>query len=229
MNIKKFVISFVIFVLVAGILDLFCFWAVSEYTKCFLISLAFLNGSILVLGFSSFLMSRKGKYLYVSLLDASIISGYTIVCVILNFFFAIFRLNDVSVNVRVNVILLVVYLIILFIVFANTAAVTEQLEHDKTVRNAYYKFKDKAELLLGRGNNIQINKRLEFLYDKICSCQIDSGVCVQDIDDRILAEIDRLQADLENQVEDAIIISKINVVLRSVEERNQRIVNTLKR
>ena len=126
MNIKKFVISFVIFVLVAGILDLFCFWAVSEYTKCFLISLAFLNGSILVLGFSSFLMSRKGKYLYVSLLDASIISGYTIVCVILNFFFAIFRLNDVRVNVRVNVILLVVYLIILFILFANTAAVTDQ-------------------------------------------------------------------------------------------------------
>lgn len=229
MNVKKFIFSFGVFILIAGIFDMLCFWLVSDYTTSFYISIAFMNGSILVLACSSLLMARKNRFIYVSLLDGSVISAYTVISTILNFCFAIFRMNDVQVNIRVNVIILVVYLIALFIVYANTSSIIEQSKHDAGERGAYYAFKDKAEELLGKGSNIRVNKHLEFLYDKICSCQINRTANVSDIDTRILTGLLQLQVSLEDKADETVIVNRIDNVISLVEERNRRIVNALKR
>lgn len=229
MNVKKIIWSSLAFVVLAGVFDMLCFWLVDEYTTSFWISVAFLNGSILVLTLSSLLMAKKGKYIYLSFQDGFIISSYTGICVILNLCFALCRMNNVQANVIVNVIILAIYLIFLFIVFANTAAITAQLEHDRKERNAYYDLKDKAERLLGKGNSIQLNKRIESMYDKICSCQINRAVDVSAIDAQILSELTELEIELEEGDAGDVITRKITKVMVLIEDRNRQITNAIKR
>lgn len=229
MNIKKFIFSCAVFLVIAGVFNMLCFWLVDEYTTSYYISIAFANSSIGVYALSSLLMSKKGKYVYLSFQDAIIIGGYSFVSILLNLLFALFKMNNVKVNIIINVLILSVYLIALFIFFANTAAITVQSEYDRTERNAYYSFKDKAEGLLGKGYSPYINKQLEFMYDKISSCQINRTTDVRDVDDKIMKALAQLQDKLENQAENRVVMETINKVNRAVDERNRRITEALKR
>ena len=229
MNLKKTLWISAAFIIIAGAFDMLCFWLVPEYTTSFYISIAFGNASILVYALSSLLMAKKGKYVYLSFQDGFIIGIYTVICVILNLCFALCRMNHVQANVITNVLLLAIYAVFLFIVFANTATITAQLEHDRLERNAYYDLKDKAERLLGKGTNTQINKRIESLYDKICSCQINRVVDVSSIDSQILSELTELNINLEEGVNQEIILQKITKAMALIEQRNTQIMNAIKR
>lgn len=229
MNPKKIIWLSLVFVILAGIFDMLCFWLVTEYTTSFYISIAFGNASILVYALSSLLMAKKGKYAYLSFQDGFIIGSYTVICVILNLCFALCRMNHVQANVITNVLLLAIYAIFLFIVFANTAAITAQLEYDRKERNAYYDLKDKAERLLGKGNSIQLNKRIESMYDKICSCQINRAVDVSGIDAQILSELTDLEIGLEDGATADVVSGKISKIMVLIEDRNRKIVNAIKR
>lgn len=217
------------FLVLAGIFDMLCFWCVPEYTTSFYISIAFGNASILVYALSTLLMAKKGKYIYLSFQDGFIIGSYTIICVILNLLFALCRMNNVKANIITNVLILAVYLIFLFIVFANTATITAQLEYDKKERNAFYELKDKAEVLLNRGENFQINKKIESLHDKICSCQINRAVDVSELDIQILSGLNDLAVSLNENDSQEIILRKITKIMDLIDDRNRQITNALKR
>ncbi len=229
MNIKKILWTSAAFLIIAGVFDMLCFWCVSQYTPSFYISVAFGNVAILVYALASLLMARKGKYIYLSFQDGFIIGGYSVICVILNLCFALGKMNHAKVNIITNVIILAIYMVCLLIVFANTAVITDQLEHDKQDRNAYYLLKDQAERLLGKGQNIQMNQRIESLYDKICSCQINRTVDVSYVDSRIMAALTELELSLEKGNDQETILSKITKVMVLVAERNRQITNAIKR
>jgi hypothetical protein len=218
-----------VYAVVIGVFDMLCFWLVDEYSTSFYISVIWGNASIVVYAFSTFLMAKKGRYIYLSLQDGFIIGSYTIICVVLNLIFALARMDNVQANIIVNVILLAVYLVLLFTVFANTAAITTQLKYDRKERNAYYDLKDKAERLLGKGDTIQLNKRIETMYDKICSCQINRFVDVSNIDSQIVVLLSKLENDLANGENQDDISLDINSIISLVEERNKQIINSLKR
>lgn len=229
MNIKKILWTSAAFLIIAGVFDMLCFWLVDEYTTSFYISVAFGNASILVYALSSLLMARKGKYIYLSFQDGVTIGIYTVICVILNLCFALCKMNNVKANIITNVIILAIYLVFLFLVFANTAAITAQLEHDRKERNAYYDIKDKAERLLGKGVNLQANKRIESMYDKICSCQINRTVDVSSIDSHILSALTELEISLEEGDNQEAISRTITKVMALVDDRNRQITNAIKR
>ena len=229
MNLKKILWTSAAFLVIAGVFDLLCFWCVDTYTTSFYISVAFGNVSILVYMLASLLMAKKGKYIYLSFQDGFIIGIYTITCVILNLCFALCKMNDVKTNLITNIIVLAIYLVFLLIVFANTAVITAQLEHDKRERNAYYVLKDKAEGLLGKGSNSQVNKRIESMYDKICSCQINRTVDVASIDSQMLSILTELESSLEQGDDQETISRKIIKVMVLVDDRNRKITNAIKR
>lgn len=229
MNIKKLIFSCAVFLVVAGVFNMLCFWLVDEYTSSFYISIVFANSSIIVFALASLLMSFKGKYVYLSFYDAFIIGGYSLVSVLLNLLFALLDMNNVKVNIIVNVLILSIYLIVLFIFFANTAAITSQSEHDRCERNAYYSFKDMADSMLGKGSNPYVNRRLEFLCDRISSCQINRTTDVRDIDDRLMKALAQLQSKLEMCAPDSEVTGCINKVISAADERDKRITEALKR
>lgn len=229
MKIKTILWTSAAFLVFAGIFDMLCFWCVDEYTTSFYISIAFGNTSILVYALSTLLMAKKGKYIYLSFQDGFIIGSYTIICVILNLLFALCRMNNVKANIITNALILAVYLIFLFIMFANTAAITAQLEHDRKERNAFYELKDRAERLLNRGENFQINKKIESLYDKICSCQINRTVDVSSYDSQILTALSDLDVSLQEGDGQEIISRKITKIIVLIDDRNRQITNSLKR
>lgn len=229
MKLKNIIWTSAVFLILAGVFDMLCFWCVDEYTTSFCISIAFGNASILVYALSTLLMAKKGKYIYLSFQDGFIIGGYTIISVILNLLFALCRMNNIKANIITNVLILAVYLIFLFIVFANTAAITAQLEYDRKERNAFYELKDRAERLLNKGENFQINKKIESLYDKICSCQINRTVDVSSYDSQILTALSDLDVSLQEGDEQEIISKKITKIIGLIDDRNRQITNSLKR
>ena len=229
MNLRKILWTSAAFLVIAGVFDMLCFWCVAEYTTSFYISVAFGNISLLVYALASLLMAKKGKYIYLSFQDGFIIGGYTGVCVILNLCFALCKMNDAKINIITNIIILAIYLVVLFLVFANTAMITAQLADDRRELNAYYKLKDKAERLLGKGINLQANKRIESMYDKICSCQINRTVDVSAIDAQILSGLTELEISLEEGSDQTTISSKIAKVIELVDDRNRQITNHIKR
>ncbi|MCD8372754.1 MAG: hypothetical protein LUD27_05595 [Clostridia bacterium] len=227
MNRKNIVWTVAAFVVITAVFNMLCFWLVAEYTDSFYVSIAFGNGSLLVLLLSSILMSRKGKYMYLSLQNALFVCGYTTISVILNLIFALAKMNNTRANIITNVILLAIDLVILFSIYASTAAITAQIEQDRKERNAYYDLKDKAELLLNKGNSIAVNKKIESMYDKICSCQINRTVDVSYIDLAISSELDNISELLKIDSND--INEHILKVISLIDERNRLIQNSLKR
>ena len=138
-------------------------------------------------------------------------------------------MNNVKVNIIVNVIILAGYLIFLFVIFAANTHSTAQLEHDRKERNAYYDLKDKAESLLNISSDWALNKKIESMYDKICSCQINRSVDVSDIDQRILEKLNEIAVSLELSEAQENILRRISKVIILVDDRNKRIMNNLKR
>ena len=82
---------------------------------------------------------------------------------------------------------------------------------------------------MGKGNSIQLNKRIESMYDKICSCQINRAVDVSAIDAQILSELTELEIELEEGDAGDVITRKITKVMVLVEDRNRQITNAIKR
>ena len=229
MNIKKVLWTSLIFVIIAGIFNMLSFWLIDDYTTSFCISIGFANGSILVFALSSLLMAQRGRYIYLSVQNSFIIGSYSIIAMILNLCFVLFKMNNVKVNIIVNVIILAGYLIFLFVIFAANTHSTAQLEHDRKERNAYYDLKDKAESLLNISSDWALNKKIESMYDKICSCQINRSVDVSDIDQRILEKLNEIAVSLELSEAQENILRRISKVIILVDDRNKRIMNNLKR
>lgn len=74
-----------------------------------------------------------------------------------------------------------------------------------------------------------LNKKIESMYDKICSCQINHSIDVMDIDAEIMSELTEISIELnaiENKETILRIIIKIDIL---IENRNKRIMNYLKR
>ena len=59
----------------------------------------------------------------------------------------------------VNILLLAIYLVVLFIFFGANANTRAQIEYDKQERDAFYLLKEKAEHLLDKNPNRQVNKK----------------------------------------------------------------------
>ena len=76
--------------------------------------------------------------------------------------------------------------------------------------------------------NRQVNKKIEYLYDRICSCQINRAANVADMDEQILSGLNALSTIVRSDDADAI-ISKITSILDMIEERDRRIRNSLAR
>lgn len=229
MKVKSIIWTSMAFVVFAGIFDMLCFWCVNEYTTSFYISVAFGNASILVYALSTLLMAKKGKYIYLSLQDGLIIGSYTIICVILNLLFALCRMDNIKANIITNAVILAIYLIFVFTIFASTTTITAQLERDKAERSAFYQLKEKAERLLNCGGSFQLNKKIESLYDKICSCQINRTKGVSAIDAQISLELDDLFGVLDGNCEQYIIEKKIEKIKILIDDRNRQITNSLRR
>ena len=193
------------------------------------ISIGFGNGAIAIFAFSSVLILRKRKYAYLGLQDSFIICNYTIISVLLNFLFVLFRMNNELVNWIVNVILLFIHLILLLFILSSTTEIIEQLENDKVERNAFYNLKDGVEALLNKSSNRNINKLIEKLYDKINSCQINRNIDVSDIDLRIIKNLDDVKNFIENNSDEEIIKKQIVNTMKYVDERNRKIANFIKR
>lgn len=217
------------FLLFAGIFDMLCFWCINEYTTSFYISIGFGNASILIYALATLLMARKGKYIYMNLQNGLIIGSYTILCVILNLLFVLCKMNHIKVNIITNSIILALYLILLFVLLANQTAIKVQLEEDRRERNAFYELKDKAETLLNRSENLQTNKKIESLYDKICSCQINRVIDVSSYDKQILLGLNDLAISLEVEESQDVIMRKITRIMAFIDDRNRQIENALKR
>lgn len=229
MKIKPVVWASAAFLVLIGLFNMLCFVFIDTYSTSFYISIGFGNGAIIAYALSTLLMSKKGRYVYLSVQDGFIIGGYTVVCIILNLIFIFCRMDSIKANIITNVLVLGVYLIVLFVVFANTATITEQLEHDRRERNVFYELKDKAQALLGRGENRQINKKIESLYDKISSGQINGTTMVYDMGSKIWASLNDLAKSLSDGDSQEVVISKIDELMMLVDNRNRQITNELKR
>lgn len=229
MNIKKTIWTSLIFVVIAGVFNMLSFWLIDDYTTSFYISIGFANGSILIFALASLLMAQRGRYIYLSIQNSFIIGNYSIIATILNLCFVLFKMNNVKANVIVNVIILAGYLIFLFAIFAANAHTVAQLEHDRKERNAYYDLKDKAESLLSISSDWALNKKIESMYDKICSCQINRSIDVMDIDAEIMSELTEISIELNAIENKETILRRIIKISTLIEDRNKRIMNYLKR
>ena len=217
--------AFLVFV---GIFNMLCFLFTEEYTDSFYISIAFGNGSILFYALATLLMHRRKRYAYLDVQNAFIICSYFIICVILNFIFIMAKMQNKLANWVTNTILLGIYLIALFIIFAANATSEKVLETDRREQEAFYDIKEKAELLLNRGNSFSLNKKLEFVYDRVSSCQINRTANVAESDRKICEEIDGILLDLvsEEYVEAE---QKIMNVLSLLDDRDRIIKKALRR
>lgn len=217
--------AFLVFV---GIFNILCFLFTEEYTDSFYISIAFGNGSILFYALATLLMHRRKRYAYLDVQNAFIICSYFIICVILNFIFIMAKMQNELANWVTNTILLGIYLIALFIIFAANATSEKVLENDRIEREAFYDIKEKAELLLNKGNSFSLNKKLEFVYDRVSSCQINRAANVAESDRKICEEIDGILLDLvsEEYVEAE---QKIKNVLSLLDDRDRIIKKELRR
>lgn len=229
MKLKRIIFISLIFLLIIGLFNLFCFWVVNDYTTCFYISIGFGNGAILIYALSSFLMSRKGRYIYLGYDNFFIIAGYFIVSIILNLCFALFNLNSVIVDVLINVALLVIDLVILLVFALGNASTISQLEKDRKDRNEYFDLKDKAETILNLGDSREMNKKIEALYDKICSCQISKKKDLSELDKRIIDCLDMLYYSLLMHKPDEIINEQLVEITTLVNQRNKTIVDAIRR
>lgn len=217
-----------IFVLLTIIFNIVSFWFIEDYTTSFWVSVAFGNASIVMFALASFAINKKGKDVYLDYQNDMVIGGYYILCNILNICFILFKMQNTKVNLFVNILLLAIYLVVLFIFFGANANTRAQIEYDKQERDAFYLLKEKAELLLDKNPNRQVNKKIEYLYDRICSCQINRAANVADMDEQILSGLNALSTIVRSDDADAI-ISKITSILDMIEERDRRIRNSLAR
>lgn len=217
-----------IFVLLTIIFNIVSFWFIEDYTTSFWVSVAFGNASIVMFALTMFAINKKGKDVYLDYQNDMVIGGYYILCNILNICFILFRMQNTKVNLFVNILLLAIYLVVLFIFLGSNANTRAQIEYDKQERDAFYLLKEKAELLLDKNPNRQVNKKIEYLYDRICSCQINRAANVADMDEQILSELNTLSTIVRSENADAI-ISKITAILDMIEERDRRIRNSLAR
>ncbi len=230
MNIKKIFGFSMVFVLILGLFNMLCFWLMQEYTDSFYVSIGFGNGSILIYAIASALMGRRGKYIYLSAGNALIIGSYTIIAVILNWLFVWCEMNNLKVNLIVNVIILVLYLIFIFYVYASNATATEQEEKLRVEKNKFYDLKVKAEPILNSSSDWNLNKKIESLYDKIASCQINTqGADVSSIDENICNELDKLTVLIDSNVDAESITNKIDAIKKLVDQRNRTITDFIRR
>ncbi len=217
-----------IFVLLTIIFNIISFWFIEDYTSSFWVSVAFGNASIVMFALAIFAINKKGKDVYLDYQNDMVIGGYYILCNILNICFILFRMQNTKVNLFVNILLLAIYLVVLFIFFGANTKTRAQIEYDKQKRDAFYLLKEKAELLLDKNPNRQVNKKIEYLYDRICSCQINRAANVEDMDEQILSGLNELSSIVCSEDTDAI-VSKISSILDMIEERDKRIKNSLMR
>lgn len=217
-----------IFVLLTIIFNIISFWFIEDYTSSFWVSVAFGNASIVMFALAIFAINKKGKDVYLDYQNDMVIGGYYILCNILNICFILFRMQNTKVNLFVNILLLAIYLVVLFIFFGANTNTRVQIEYDKQKRDAFYLLKEKAELLLDKNPNRQVNKKIEYLYDRICSCQINRAANVEDMDEQILSGLNELSSIVCSEDTDAI-VSKISSILDMIEERDKRIKNSLMR
>ena len=146
----------------------------------------------------------------------------------MNLLFVIFNLNNTTVNLVINILLLSAYAIfIIYISLSNTVSVAD-LENDRSERERFNNIKEKAQELLDKGQSLAINKKIEFLYDKICSSQINGSKNTLDIDNQIyeaLVEISYLLKSGTN----AEIIEQINKASILIDDKNRKINNMLRK
>lgn len=225
---KRVVWLSAVFLVFVGIFNMLCFIFTEEYTDSFYISIAFGNGSILFYAFATLLMHRRKRYAYLDVQNAFIVCSYFIICVILNFVFVMAKMQNKLANWVTNTILLGIYLTALFIIFAANATSEQVLERDRKEREAFYDIKEKAELLLNKGNSFSLNKKLEFVYDRVSSCQINRTANVVETDRKICKVIDDIILNLANE-EYAEAELKIKTALRLIDDRDRIIKNAMRR
>ncbi len=217
--------AFLVFI---GIFNMLCFLFTEVYTESFYISIAFANGSILFYALATLLMHRRKRHAYLDIQNTFIICSYFIVCVILNFIFIMAEMQNELANWVTNTIILGIYLIVLFIIFAANATSRHVLETDRRERNAFYNIQEKAELLLNKGNSFALNKKLESVYDRVSSCQINRATNVAEVDKKICDGIDGILLALANE-EYTEAEQTIKKVIFLLDDRDRVIRNALRR
>ncbi len=222
--------STMILVVLLGIFNMFCFWILDRlHTTCFWISIGVANASIIFFGISAIIGTQKAKYQYFKFHNILILGGYSLLAVILNFLFILFKLINIKVNIIINILVFAPFLIFLCILALANGDTQQMLEKDRKERNAYYDLKDKAEGLLNRSSDWNLNKKIESMYDKICSCQINRGTDVSDIDSEIIHQLNELTLEIDEGAAPEVVQKRISRVMLLVDDRNRKITNTLKR
>ena len=228
MKTKKIVLTSLIFIILTGIFNMLCFVFENDRNENFIISLVFGNFSIVVYVITALLLFKRDRYKYLTLQNGFIVFGYYILCTVMNLLFVIFNLNNKTVNLVINILLLAAYaILIISISLSNTVSVTD-LENDRNERERFNNIKEKAQELLDKGQNLAVNKKIEFLYDKICSSQINGSKYTLDIDNQIyevLVEISYLLKSGTN----AEIIEQINKASILIDDKNRKINNMLRK
>ena len=225
---KKSVLKLsVIFSVLLGLFNLLCFWLQPERTESFYISIGFGNGSIIIFLLSCLLLSlKKKKYVYVQ--NPFIISTYYILSVTINLIFALTGMSNIKVNVLTNVILLSLYIIILLILSIANQQAIQQKTADKEKRDRVYNMLGEIEILLGRGKDLNTNKKLEMVYDKIKSCQYNTSVDVSSFDEDIIKIIKQIESFL-NTADMNMANQKCIEAIRILEARDRYILDKLRR
>lgn len=218
-----------VFVLLTLLFNFIAFWFIENKTTSFWISIAFGNLSVLICVFFIILTSKKNKYIYLNFQNGFALFGYYVVSTILNLFFILFRLQNHSVNLLVNLLLLIIFSVILFTFYAANADTVAQLEYDKKERAALYNLQEKAKRLLDKSDSRQLNKKIESMYDKICCCQINRSVDVNDLDSLIDRELDILYEKLSLSETDENISAQIEKIMSLTDTRNNMVIKGLTR
>lgn len=229
MKTKKIIWISLAFLIVGLVFNGLCFWLVNEKTSGFYISIAFGNFGLVMYALSSLLMSKRSKYIYLSVQNAFIIGSYSVLSLILNFCFAMCKMNNDTANIITNGVILAIYLVFLFSIFAaNADSISQSEEHRRQV-NKHYDIKQYAEQLLNKGHSISINKKLETIYDNVSSMQIYNSDEVGEECSVLVQSIQELQEMLSGETEDAFIYKQISKIQGQIDTINGIIKNSLRR
>lgn len=215
------------FILLTIIFNLSCFLMVDNYTTCFYISIAFGNLSILMYAMSFCIVINK-KYTYLSMSNPFVGIGYYLSSTILNFIFILCQLQNSTLNIFINILILTIFLILFFSIFSANIHSVQLTEKQKKQVNNHDNLKEYAQILLNKGKSFVMNKKIENLYDNLCSSEIVENENVNQLNSYIIANLALIKEKLEKNDNEDNIFEIINNTNDLIETRNKIILNNTK-
>ena len=230
MKTKKAIFSFVINLVIIAAFTAVCFLVRNEYTTSFYFSFGISVFAFIMYVFSTYIVPKKKEFVILGYSPIIISSIYFIVTAVLNFFFMLFKMENLIVNLVFNIIITTVYLVLFLFNLLGNEKIKEDVIAHKTELSAYYNIKDSIMKLQNKGGNLQLNKKLESLCDSVTSAQIyRNNAIIAFIDEQISNNATLLEGLLNDPtVSEDKIIELINTTKRLIVERNTAIQRSIR-